>query len=325
MAIVLVTTMGIPLLLRAFGLASHALERAGHGVRALTVAVDDVHLRSRTALLAGIPVLAGLPPAQLRAIAAAMHARRYAAGSTMVRQGERGDRFFVIMRGTAEVVQARETGAPARGTSAAVATVAMLTAGDYFGELALLRQAPRAATVRALAELDVLELSAGDFAHLVSPTWQLRERMARAVDRRGELDRLDLFKELSAAGRDLLLTRLDDESFAAGATMIRQGEVGERLYVIREGRVEVIRGEPGHASQRVAELGPGDFFGEIALLISCPRTATVRALTPVRAWSLGGREFDDLLRHYLRMSDVFEVAGRGRLAELQRTQTARAG
>jgi putative peptide zinc metalloprotease protein len=322
MATVLVTTMGIPLLLRAFGLASHAVERAGHGVRALTVAVDDAQLRSRTALLARIPVLAGLPPAQLRAIAAAMQARRYAAGSTMVRQGELGDRFFVIMRGKAEVVQARETGAPARGTSAACATVAMLTAGDYFGELALLRQAPRAATVRALADLDVLELSAGDFAHLISPTWQLRERMARAVDRRGELDRLDLFRELSPAGRDLLLARLDDESFEPGATMIRQGEVGERLYVIREGRVEVLRAEPGQAARRVAELGPGDFFGEIALLISCPRTATVRALTPVRAWSLGGREFDDLLRHYLRMSDVFEVTGRGRLAALQRTNPA---
>lgn len=319
MATVLVTTMGIPLLLRAFGLASHALERAGHGVRALTVAVDDARLRSRTALLAGIPVLADLPAAQLRAIAAAMRARRYATGGTIIRQGDQGDRFYLIVRGTAEVVRSYETRSAVWTSKAVFERLATLTGGDYFGELALLRQAPRAATVRALANLDVLELAAGDFTRLISPTWQLRERMARAVHLRGELAQMDLFKELGPADRDLLLTRLADESFDSGTTMIRQGEIGERLYVIREGRVEVLRTEPGRATQRVAELGPGDFFGEIALLRSCPRTATVRALTSVRAWSLGQRELDDLLRSYLRMGDVFDATGQGRLAELQRT------
>jgi CRP-like cAMP-binding protein/Zn-dependent protease len=317
MAIVLVSTMGIPLLLRALGLASHALERAGHGVRALTVRVEYAHLRSRTALLAGIPVLADLPPAQLHAIAAAMRARRYGAGSTIVRQGERGDRFFVIVRGAAEVVQACESSSPVWASKTVFSRVATLAGGDYFGERALLQQAPRAATVRALADLDVLELSAGDFARLISPTWQLRERMARAVELRGELAEMDLFKELGPADRDLLLTRLEAESFEPGSTMIRQGESGERVYVIREGRVEVLRAEPRGTTQWVAELGPGDFFGEIALFAACPRTATVRALTPVRVWSLRRREFDDVLRHYLRMGDLFEGIGQGRLAALR--------
>jgi cAMP-dependent protein kinase regulator len=251
-----------------------------------------------------------------------MRARRYAAGSTIIRQGDQGDRFFLIVRGAAEVVRSCETSSPVWASKAVFERVATLAGGDYFGELALLRQAPRAATVRALASLDVLELSAGDFARLISPTWQLRERMARAVELRGELAQLDLFKELGPADRDLLLTRLEDESFEPGATMIRQGELGERLYVIREGQVEVLRDEPGRATQQVAELGPGDFFGEIALLISCPRTATVRALTPVRAWSLGRRELDDVLRSYLRMGEVFEATGQGRLTALRQTNPA---
>jgi len=321
-AIVLVTTMGIPLLLRAFGLTSHALERAGHGVRALTVAVEYAQLRSRTALVAGIPVLADLPSAQLHAIASAMRERRYGAGNTIVTQGEQADRFFLIVRGTAEVVRTWESHSSVRVSKTVQKRVATLTAGDYFGERALLHQARRAASVRALAQLDVLELSADDFARLVSPTWQLRERMARAVELRGELEQMDLFRELGPADRDLLLTRLEDESFKPGATMIRQGEPGDRFYVIRKGRVEVLRTEPGQTVQRVAELGPGDFFGEIALLISCPRTATVRALTTVRAWSLGRREFDDLLGQYLRMSDVFEETGQGRLAALRVTDPA---
>ncbi|MGE3911609.1 MAG: cyclic nucleotide-binding domain-containing protein [Chloroflexota bacterium] len=325
MVILLVTTMGIPLILRAFGLASHALARAGQGVRALTVAVESAQLRRRTTLLAGIPVLADLPPGQLHAIAAAMRERRYAAGSTIIRQGDQGDRFYLIVRGAAEVVRISEASSPVWASKMEVTRLASLASGDYFGERALLHKAPRAATVRAAAELDVLELSAGDFMRLISPTWQLQVRMARAVALRGELARLDLFKELGPADRDLLLTRLNDETFEPGATMIRQGELGERLYVIREGRVEVLRAEHGPDAERVAELGPGDFFGEIALLISCPRTATVRALTPVRAWSLGRQGFDDVLRHYLRMGDVFEATGQGRLAELQRRTPAIAG
>jgi CRP-like cAMP-binding protein len=269
-------------------------------------------------------MLAELPPAQLQSIAVRMRERCYRAGSPIVRQGDRGDRFFLIVRGAAEVLLATARAEASSATDVASARVATLGVGDYFGELALLNRAPRAATVRALTELRVLELPADDFVRLVSPTWQLKQRMERAVALRDEIASMAAFSELRPSERDLLLTRLSDESFEAGQVIIRQGEAGDRFYVIRQGRVEVLLEEPGQPVHRVTELGPGDFFGELALLLSAPRSATVRALTAVRAWSLGAQDFDDLLVKYLHLGDLFETTRDTRLAALEHLRGAAA-
>jgi CRP-like cAMP-binding protein len=67
---------------------------------------------------------------------------------------------------------------------------------------------------------------------------------------------------------------------------------------------------------RVATLGPGQYAGEIALLFDVPRSASVRALEPVDALSLGRRDFRDLLGRYLNLGGAFEATGRERLAAI---------
>jgi CRP-like cAMP-binding protein len=76
------------------------------------------------------------------------------------------------------------------------------------------------------------------------------------------------------------------ESAAPFQTVVSQGETGHRFYVIAEGRAAV---EADEAELR--GLGPGDFFGEIALLRDVPRTATVRALEPLRLYTVERDEF----------------------------------
>src|SRR4029450_8370738 len=74
-----------------------------------------------------------------------------------------------------------------------------------------------------------------------------------------------------------------------GEAIITQGEAGDAFYAIRSGRVDVVRdGEP------VTQLGPGDHFGEVALLNDQPRNASVIAHTPVRAFRLSREGFDRL-------------------------------
>ena len=68
----------------------------------------------------------------------------------------------------------------------------------------------------------------------------------------------------------------------AGGVVFEQGERGELVYVIEDGRVEVLRRSPDGAEEVLAVLGPGDYFGELGPLLGFPRSATVRAVTPTR-------------------------------------------
>jgi CRP-like cAMP-binding protein len=89
-----------------------------------------------------------------------------------------------------------------------------------------------------------------------------------------------------------LATRLESASFDAGADIVRQGELGDRFYLIDSGEVEVF--EDGELARR---QGPGDYFGEIALLRDIPRTATVTATSDVEVLAL---ERDDFLEAVTR-------------------------
>ena len=103
----------------------------------------------------------------------------------------------------------------------------------------------------------------------------------------------DIFAPLSASVREGLAHSLQPVSAIAGEQIITQGEEGELFYLIDSGRVEVF--EDGI---RVREEGPGEYFGEIALLREVPRTATVRAIEEVELLALDRDEFlDSVARH----------------------------
>ena len=111
------------------------------------------------------PLFAPLPPATVEYLAGRAERRRVAAGATIVRQGERGDAFYVVADG---VVEVSSDGAAPRE----------LAAGDFFGEIALLRSVPRTATVVAKTDAELLELAGTDFVEAVTG----HARRARAAD-----------------------------------------------------------------------------------------------------------------------------------------------
>lgn len=85
--------------------------------------------------------------------------------------------------------------------------------------------------------------------------------------------------------------------FAAGETIFRQGTVGDFLYIIIKGQVEVIREDPEHGETLLAKRGPGEYFGEMALISGTPRMATIRTLTPVDAAMIERQTFFKLYAH----------------------------
>ena len=140
----------------------------------------------------------------------------------------------------------------------------------------------------------------------------LRGRL-RALDREAPsiperelrlLRSVDLFGSLPAPELEGLAARLTEVIAAPGIPIVREGEVGYHLYVIEEGEVQVVReGRP------VATLGPGDYFGEIALLRHVPRTATVVAKTPTTLLSLEREGFlEEITGHPVVRKVVDETA-----------------
>jgi CRP-like cAMP-binding protein len=85
--------------------------------------------------------------------------------------------------------------------------------------------------------------------------------------------------------------------FDAGETIIRQGEPGSRFYIITEGSVEVVRANGTGPEEQLARLGPGQYFGEVALLEDVTRTATVRALVDTKVMSIARQDFRTLVQH----------------------------
>jgi hypothetical protein len=116
----------------------------------------------------------------------------------------------------------------------------------------------------------------------------------RAIDARievpaaelGLLQAIPLFAPLPAPALEHLAQRLEPARFSAGTEILRQGAPGDRFHIVVTGRVDVLQ-----EGRSLGELGPGDSYGEIALLRDVPRTASVVALTDVTEYTLGRDEF----------------------------------
>lgn len=128
--------------------------------------------------------------------------------------------------------------------------------------------------------------------------------------------RIPLFSNVSKRGLRRAVQSATEIDEPAGTVLVREGDTGRELYVIVGGRAAVTR-----KGRKLTELGPGDFFGELAFLSHAQRTATVTATTEVRLMIMGPRELEILLESEppigLRMLEVVAQ----RLREVERAIT----
>ena len=128
------------------------------------------------------------------------------------------------------------------------------------------------------------------------------------------IDHLTQVPLFSACSKDELrkvARRTTDIPVAEGHVLCREGERGLEFFVIVSGRAKVSR-----KGRKVGEVGPGDFFGELSLLIDSDRNATVTALTPMEAIVLSRRDFEAALADAPRMTRKIMTGMAQRLADL---------
>lgn len=233
-------------------------------------------------LIDALPLFEDVPADTLSELAGRVRLRTYARGRPVVRQGERASAFYVVRKGTLQVVEEE----PDSGNERALR---MIGRGEAFGELGLAEATPRSATVRAVEQSEVFEIDKGTFDRLLADMIHLPE-FAPGLQAVGELRELPCFAHLEPDDLSRLFDHGEWVNIAPGEAIIEEGEVGDAFYSIRSGQADVFEG-----GVHVRTLGPGSAFGETALLFDVPRTATVIALTPMRTFRLDRMGFDELV------------------------------
>jgi putative peptide zinc metalloprotease protein len=244
-----------------------------------------------------------VPEEVLSELAGRVKLRSVATGQRVVRQGERADAFYVVRKGVLEVVEED----PATGED--VRILRSLGRGEAFGELGLAQGAKRAASVRAVKESDLFVIDKGAFDELLADMLHVPE-FEPTLQAVAELRELPCFAQLEPDELAELLDRGEWMNVPPGDVLIEQGEEADAFFAIGAGQVDVF--EDG---ARIRTMGPGSHVGEIALLLSVARTATVRAVTPVRTFRLDRDGFDALIRESFRKGTLNPAVSLDRIEE----------
>lgn len=242
--------------------------------------------------------------------------RHKAAGQTVFKAGDTGANLYLILRG--EVVVEKPGDSTQR--------VATLRPGAFFGEMALLTDAARSATVRAVSQLSLLDIPRDTIRAIVEKQGRVRKLLMRFFRARmvGSLMvSSDLFKPFSVEDRRKLVTRFRLRELPPGQVVLEQGTRSDGLYLVLAGSVEVYMPENDIV---LSELGSGDVFGEISLLEDADTAASVRAKT--RGWvlRLPRDDFKELIASYPKVLERLDLIARERKAHnaavLARMQSA---
>jgi cAMP-dependent protein kinase regulator len=223
-------------------------------------------------------------PDELATIASLVGSSTFEPGTNIIKQDEPGDEAYIIQQGVVDVLVEDELGE--------THSVAHLSAGDFFGELALLEDAPRSATVKAVDHVDVLILDRPVFDRFVESFGEARDKLANAIRALRLIHEIPLFDDFSQEEVATVATQFQVESFKSGEEVIGFGEMGDKFYVIQSGQADVLLPD---SDEPIRNLKTRDFFGEIALLEDVPRTASIRATEDMTALSLGKGDFLQLV------------------------------
>jgi len=199
---------------------------------------------------------------QLNIITDAMFPVKHEDGDVIIKQGDDGDNFYLVDDGSVEVFVAGKGDEPVKAYNA----------GDGFGELALMYNAPRAATCKAVGSVRLWAVDRVTFKVILMDTTMKKRNLYRDF-----LTKVPILAGLTEYEQLTIADSLIEEHYSNGDIMVTQGEPGNKFYIIKEGVASCTQQDADGKVQEVARLEQSAYFGEIALLTSKPRQATVTA------------------------------------------------
>jgi CRP-like cAMP-binding protein len=264
-----------------------------------------------------IPLFSELPPEALKALLERMRLITLAPGDFVVREGARGDSMFLVASGQVRVLKERD--------KKHLMQLAVLEAGSFFGEIALLRGGKRAASVQATRPTQLFEINRELWQEIA---WQfpavknvldkfMTQRLLRNV-----MNISPLFQPFSPPERVKLIERFVQRQLQPGEVVVRQGEESPGLFVVLHGKLEVFYTMEDGKQLVVGELEEGEVFGEISCLRKTGSTASVRAAGEAAVLRLPREEFDQMVINHPQILEIIDQMGEEHLARTLNTLAA---
>lgn len=222
---------------------------------------------------------------QISLVLDAMQEKAVTTGEVIIRQGDDGDNFYVVESGTYDVFVRSSTDS----TEDFGKKVCSYAGQGSFGELALMYNTSRAATVQAVSDGVLWLMDRNTFRRIVlKAAFQKRQRYEEFIKDVPVLKELSSFERLNVA--DALVSRIYEDN----ECILSQGEAGKEMYFIESGAVRVVVKEKSREVE-VNQLSKGSYFGEMALITKRPRAASVYAVGRTKVAVLDVASFERLL------------------------------
>jgi len=225
-----------------------------------------------------------------------------AAGEILFSRGDPGDALYVVAWGEIAVLAPQE--------------IARLSEGDFFGEIALLADRPRTATVRATVDSQVLAIDRALLNDLVAGSPELLKVLLRFLRERliGMLaETSPLFAPFTALERIGLAARFHYLEIDEGLRIIEDGGKSPGLFVLLSGEANAVA-----SGQIVARLESGDTFGEISLITNQPATASIVAVSKSFVFYLPRSDFSEIIMTHPQVLEHISSLAEARMREIGR-------
>lgn len=196
---------------------------------------------------------------------------------TVFEQAQPGNNFFIVESGKLEVLINNQR-------------KNLLMPGDSFGELALMHDSLRSATVRTIEKVTLWGLDRRTFRTAVEAV-----NAQNYLENRSFIDSVPLLQILNPTQREALVASLSTLKFTPGEKIVNEGDPGDLFYIIKEGSVTCTKEDI-----KIRTLSKGEYFGEQALLYNSPRTATVSAIDEAKCVAIGRERLTKVLGSQLQ-------------------------
>lgn len=228
-------------------------------------------------------IFTNLSERQLKTLLDAFEKVYYDPNVTIMKQGEEGEYFFVIRDGNLHY-------------EIDGVTSKILSPGESFGEMALMYDCPRAASVITDSKCVLFRVDQKTFRYIMQTQREHAEH-----DKRVLLEGVAFLKDIDETDLGRLAEAMIPRRFAVGEYLAKKGDPADTFFIIQEGKVRVTDLEEGQTKYQDSDLGPGECFGETSLLKHERRPANYRGKTKGIALAIDKTRFHDLLGDFAEL------------------------